>query len=163
MESPAETRFAVNVEAAIHREANGESQWLMVRRSDQEEHAGGDLAMPGGTVESENLGSDPLEITARREVSEEVAVTIGELTYVRSDGFTTASGTPVLNVVMLAAYHSGEPRAVDPSEVASVEWMTLAEIADHPYAQAWTIESMRRAEQVRRTQLGSSAIHHSQA
>ena len=59
--------FVVNVEGAIRRN----EKWLLIRRSEKEEHAGGGLSLVGGKCEIEGDSSDILERTLKREVFEE--------------------------------------------------------------------------------------------
>ena len=48
--------FIVNVEGAIHRDG----KWLLILRSEKEEHAGGTLSLVGGKCEIEGGSSDSL-------------------------------------------------------------------------------------------------------
>jgi 8-oxo-dGTP pyrophosphatase MutT (NUDIX family) len=116
--------FIVNVEAAIYKN----EKWLIVRRSDKEDHAPGALALVGGKVDQEGNSSDILERTLIREVEEEVGITVSNLTYVNSSSFVADSGIPVVDIVFLCSYKFGEPFVKDPDEVASVNWMSTQEI-----------------------------------
>lgn len=139
--------LVVNVEAAICR---GDS-WLIIERSTAETHAGGLLAMPGGTVEESDGG---LEECVRREVIEEVGVDLqSRLEYVESKMFFSARGRWVMNIVFLAEYASGEPVAGDPAEVASVAWRPLDEVFAHTNTPVWLKNSLAAAQR-RRTELG---------
>ena len=60
--------FIVNIEGAIYKDG----KWLIVRRSDKEDHAPGTLALVGGKVDQEGNTTDILERTLIREVEEEV-------------------------------------------------------------------------------------------
>ncbi|CAN7313515.1 hypothetical protein [Paenibacillus sp. LjRoot56] len=42
--------FIVNVEGAVFKE----EKWLIIKRSEKEEHAGGSLSLVGGKVDIEN-------------------------------------------------------------------------------------------------------------
>lgn len=53
--------FVVNVEGAIRRN----EKWLLIRRSEKEEHAGGGLSLVGGKCEIEGNSSDILERTLK--------------------------------------------------------------------------------------------------
>ena len=46
--------FIVNVEGAIYKN----DQWLLIRRSEKEEHAGGLLSLVGGKVEKDLITSN---------------------------------------------------------------------------------------------------------
>lgn len=138
--------FIVNVEAAVVRDG----RYLMVIRSEREAHAAGTLSFPGGKVEDDGPLDDVLETTARREVIEETGIHLAdEMVYVESKSFSASA--PVVDVVLLCRYETGEIRPGDPDEVAGVEWLTAEEILAHPKTPPWTAQSIRRAEQVRHT------------
>lgn len=118
--------FIVNVEGAIYKEG----RWLIVKRSEKEDHAPGALALVGGKVDQEGNSTDILERTLIREVEEEVGVIVSNLTYVNSSSFIADSGVPVVDIVFLCSYEFGEPYAKDPDEVALVAWMSTQEILD---------------------------------
>lgn len=139
-------QFVVNVEAAIHRD----DQWLMIVRGAEEAHAAGTLSMVGGTVEYRDPSDDVLEHAMRREVREEVGITVSDqVHYVESKLFQSDTGRWVIDVVFLTEYEAGEPRALLPGEVAAVQWMTFDEIIAHPRTPPWIAQSMRLAEKMR--------------
>ena len=141
-----EQRYIVNVEGAIVRDG----RFLMAVRSEREAHAPGTLALVGGKVEVVGNASDVLEETLRREIVEEVGVTIApELAYIHSTAFVTDYGTPVVDVAFLCRHAAGEPVAVDPNEVAAVVWLTAAEIAADPQVPPWTQRMIALAEAAR--------------
>jgi 8-oxo-dGTP diphosphatase len=138
--------YVVNVEAVV---TDGE-RYLMAVRSEQEEHAPGGLTFPGGKVESAGASNHILEETARREVREETGVEVDpQLTYLWSSAFTAANGWPVVDVVFLCRYQSGEPAALQPEEISDVRWMTAEEIFTQPALAPWTRYSIERAEEDR--------------
>lgn len=138
--------FVVNVEAAIYRG----DRWLMIERAVEESHAAGTLSMVGGTAESSDPVDNILEAALRRELREEVDVFVGDnLRYVESKLFTSDTGCMVIDVVFLAEYSSGDPRAVNTAEVAGIYWLTLDEILTHPKTPPWIAQSMRIAETMR--------------
>lgn len=142
--------YIVNVEAAVVRDG----RYLMIVRSEQESHAPGTLSVPGGKVEGAGIVNNILEETARREVREEVGIEIeDELIYVESKSFVTDDGDPVVDIVFLCRYRSGEATAIDAAEVAGLSWMTAAEVAAHPKTPPWIRQSIDLAEQ-RRLALG---------
>jgi 8-oxo-dGTP diphosphatase len=116
--------FIVNVEAAIHRDG----QWLLIRRSEKEEHAAGQLSLVGGKCDPEGVSNDILERTLIREVEEEVGTVIGGLTYVNSSSFVTDTGINVVDIVFLCQIESGKPYPKSPDEVDEVLWMSTSEI-----------------------------------
>lgn len=145
--SAVENRFLVNVEVVIVRE----NRFLMIERGHGEEFGAGWLCMPGGTVDWDIPVEDALEVTARREVIEEVGLSLdAAMAYVESHTFD--AGGPALDVVLLArpADSAADPYVASPDEVASVDWMTLAEIIADERVQPWTKESLRRAEKLRK-------------
>ncbi|WP_458122592.1 hypothetical protein [Paenibacillus sp. Z6-24] len=50
--------------------------WLIIRRSQQEEHAGGTLVLVGGMLEETEPGTDLLEAALQREIGEKVGIGI---------------------------------------------------------------------------------------
>ncbi|UCZ52143.1 NUDIX domain-containing protein [Bacillus shivajii] len=134
--------FIVNVEAAIY--DNG--KWLIIERSKKEEHAGGLLSLVGGKVDDEGNSFDILERTVKREIMEEVGVTVKEdLQYVHSTSFVTDSGDKVVDIVFLATYESGEAYAKSPDEVGEVFWFTTEEVANHTNSPVYLKESIKKA------------------
>lgn len=135
--------FVLNVEGAVFREG----KWLIIERSTQEEHAGGLLSLVGGTAENEGFSKDLLERTLKRELFEEVGITIkDEVKYVRNTSFVLPDGREVLDLVFYCEIAAGEPFAKSPDEVAAVYWMTTEEILAHPKAPIWLKESVKEAE-----------------
>ncbi|MDO6658727.1 NUDIX domain-containing protein [Anaerobacillus sp. 1_MG-2023] len=116
--------FVVNVEGAIER--NG--KWLLILRSEKEEHAGGTLSLVGGKCELEGFSSDILERTLKREIYEEVGCEVAGLKYVNSSSFVTDSGINVIDIVFLCHHKSIEPYPKSSNEVDDVIWMTTSEI-----------------------------------
>ena len=140
--------YIVNVEGAVVRSEDG--RYLMVVRGEQESHAPGALAFPGGKVENAGAMGDVLEETLRREIEEEVRVHVHpDMVYLESNSFITDDGDPVVDVVFLCRYQSGEPIAGDPDEVAAVRWMTADEILDRPKTPPWVRRSIELAERKR--------------
>lgn len=111
--------YVVNVDVAVARD----DEYLFIVRGDAEDHAAGELAFPGGTLEADPGAENALERAARREVREEVGLDVGAVEYVTSATFD-ASGVDCLNVVCRAEYRGGEARRAAPDEVADVRWLT---------------------------------------
>ncbi|WJK64683.1 MULTISPECIES: NUDIX domain-containing protein [Halobacterium] len=116
----------MNVDAAVVRG----DDYLVVKRSSEEEHAAGTLSFPGRKVDSDALG-DAIRETARREDHDEVGVETGVVEYVTGSPFTANESTECLNVVVHCEYESGEPEVREPEEVADVFWLGYDELADH--------------------------------
>ncbi|MBD8038479.1 NUDIX domain-containing protein [Solibacillus sp. A46] len=136
--------FVVNVEGAIHRN----DKWLLIHRSDKEEHAGGGLSLVGGKCEIEGNSSDILERTLKREVFEEVGCEITSIKYVNSSSFVTDSGINVIDIVFLCQHKSEEPYAKSTDEVDGVVWMTTSEIITHTELPIFLKENIKLAEKV---------------
>ncbi|KIL51891.1 NUDIX hydrolase [Jeotgalibacillus soli] len=140
--------FIVNVEAAVLKDG----KWLIVKRSAKEEHAGGMLALVGGKVDIEGFSSDILERTIVREVAEEVGIQIKKYTqYIHSTTFVTELGENVVDIVFLCQHEAGEAFAKSPDEVDEVMWLTTEEILNEETAPDYLKESIKRADQLRRT------------
>ena len=80
--------FVVNTQGLVVRDG----RYLMIVRSEDEDHAPGVLSPPGGKAE---LGDDALgvlEETLRREILEEIGVTVGQMAYLRSSRFWLGGG-----------------------------------------------------------------------
>ncbi len=137
--------FVVNTQGLIVRDG----RYLMIVRGENEAQAPGLLAPPGGKVEYDADGDDVVEDTLRRELLEEVDVTVGEMAYVRSNRFTLETGEPVVDIAFLCRFESGNAHAADPDEVAAIEWLTADEIAVHPKAPDWTRATVDAAEKLR--------------
>lgn len=137
--------FVLNVEGAVYREG----KWLIIERSSKEEHAGGLLALVGGTVENEGFSKDLLERTLTRELFEEVGITIkNNAKYVRNSSFVLPDGREVLDFVFYCEIDAGEPFPKSKDEVEAVYWMSAAEIFAHPNAPIWLKESIVEAEKI---------------
>lgn len=137
-------RYVVMVEVVLVRDG----RFLIALRSEQEEHAGGTLCLPGGGLDWRGPEQDVLEATAARELLEEVGMTaIPPFVFVESHSFSVMA--PVVDIVFLARAGAGEPSAAQPEEVSAVCWMTAAEVAVHPLAPPWTRGTICRAEELR--------------
>lgn len=135
--------FIVNVEGAIFYKEN----WLLIKRSTKEEHAGGTLSLVGGKVDFEGISLDILERTVRREIFEEVGIEITEyIHFLYSSSFVLDDGRHVINIVFLCEYATGTAHCKSPDEVDEVCWMTYDEIMNDPNTPPWTKESITRAE-----------------
>ncbi|MEE8390263.1 MAG: NUDIX hydrolase [Anaerolineae bacterium] len=140
--------YIVNVEGVVVRSEDG--RYLMVVRGEQENHAPGALAFPGGKVENAGVMGNVLKETLRREIEEEVRVQVhDDMVYLESNSFIADDGDAVVDVVFLCHYKSGEPTIGDPDEVAGVRWMTAEKILDRPETPPWTRRSIELAEKKR--------------
>ncbi|ANF96691.1 NUDIX hydrolase [Paenibacillus bovis] len=145
----------INVEGAIYRA----DQWLLIRRSVQEEHAGGTLALVGGKLDAHEQGTDQLEEALYREVDEEVGIRIApNPQYLYNSVFRTDAGQTVLNIVFLCEYAEGQAHSKSAAEVDDVYWMTSEQLLGDPSAPPWTKESIRRAEAARQQLLLNQSL-----
>lgn len=137
--------FLVNVEGAIYKD----NKWLLVKRSEKEEHAAGGYALVGGTAELEGDSSDILERTLHREVKEEVGIEIINLQYVNSSSFISDTGFPVIDIVFVCDLLSGEPYAKCIDEVDEVTWMTTEQILNNTSFPEFLKRNIKQAEVIK--------------
>jgi len=136
-------RHVINVQGAIFRE---DGRFLIIKRSEREDFMPGILALPGGTIEPEDEAADDVLKTAiKREIYEETHVEADVVDLVLTR-FFMADDDPVINVVFLCKYITGEPRARDPEEVEDVFWMTVEDAINDPHCRSWTREYLTSAQ-----------------
>jgi 8-oxo-dGTP diphosphatase len=142
-----EYAHVVNVDGVVARErdggpdggpADGSTEYLLVERGAAEDHAAGLLGLPGGKLDPEPGIDHAVETTVRREIEEEVGLTVGSVEYVCSSTFEADTGHPCLNVVTRCEYDGGEARPCDPEEVAAVHWVTRADLRAREDVPAFT-------------------------
>ncbi|MGD6801845.1 NUDIX domain-containing protein [Rossellomorea vietnamensis] len=136
--------FIVNVEGAIHRDG----KWLLILRSEKEEHAGGQLSLVGGKCDIEGVSSDILERTLQREIFEEVGCEVTGIRYVNSASFVTDSGVHVIDIVFLCQHHSREPYAKSVDEVDEVVWLTTSQILELPEIPSYLKKNISMADKM---------------
>lgn len=138
--------YIVNVEAAIYKD----DKWLIIKRSEKEEHSPGILAMVGGKIESKSAVYGILEENLRREIMEEVGVEVSEkLHYLESNSFISDKGQIVINIIFLCEYQLGEPRCMSPDEVSGVYWMSCKDIFENSNTPIWLRESIKKSEDLK--------------
>ncbi len=149
MQPESDQRYIVNVEAAIY---SGD-KWLVVKRSEKEEHAPGTLALVGGKVEvacdRDDVRHHVLEETLKREVMEEVGIQVDIVDYLESKAFIAGHGRTIVDIVFLCKHKSGEARCVDKDEVAAVYWVTARDIDGNHNAPGYLKKTIARAGQKR--------------
>ncbi len=126
----------LSVECIIEREG----KYLLILRP-QGKHAGGLLGFPGGAVEFDDAAFhyDVLRIAAKREVFEEVGLTLsGPLSYVTSSFFVDTYGSQVLHTVFHCKLVPPFPE-IKPSrtEVPAYFWMDAEEVQKATNAPEW--------------------------
>lgn len=129
-----------------------QGRYLMIVRAATKEVAPGALTPPGGKLEVPSFAAGPvhdmLEDNVRREVREEVGVEVEAITYVESHAFEgrfNGAPVPVLDVVFLTRYVSGDPFPQE-EEVDGLEWLTPEEIRRDPRTRDFTLDSLALAE-----------------
>lgn len=138
--------YVVNVEAAIYKE----DKWLIIKRSEKEEHGPGLMSLVGGKVETDVVQDGILEVTLKREIREEVGIEVSDsIHYLESKTFPLADGQLVVDIVFVCKYKSGEARVVDSNEVGEIYWMTCEELLQDERALSWLKESLKKAEDLR--------------
>ena len=132
----------VNVEVAVVRQG----RYLTIERGKGEDYGAGWIGFPGGKLDPVAPLASAIEQTARREVLEEVGLTLsGTIHYVESHTFLIDDGV-VLEIVVLAQSEGGEPFAAAPDEVAAIAWRTAPEMLEHTQVQPFMHEIIRLVE-----------------
>jgi 8-oxo-dGTP diphosphatase len=136
--------YAVTVCVLIHR---GNSLLLVVRAPGVG-YAPNMIGMIGGHVDVTDPERDVLEMTARREVAEEVGLDLSgvPLTYLESEFFITNGGERQITVTYSATAPAGhEPYVNAPDELTKVGWWTLDDLETDPRCPPWLPALIRRA------------------
>ncbi|OEH54427.1 DNA mismatch repair protein MutT [Oceanobacillus sp. E9] len=136
--------FIINVEAAIY----NRGKWLIIKRSEQEAHAGGLLFLVGGKVEHSEIEIDIIENALKREVMEEVGIVINNPVYIYSNYFTFDADKHVVNIVFACLYQeeNGRPIINSKEEIDKIKWMSSEEINQNSNAPIYLKESIQRCE-----------------
>ena len=139
--------YIINVEGAIY----NKDKWLVIKRSEKEEHAPGEIAFVGGKVEGFRFTENILEENLKREIMEEVGVEIEEnLHYVNSSSFVTDKGECVVDIVFLCKFKSGNPYCREKDEVEQVYWISKEEIFKNSNLTPWFRRNIDMADDLRR-------------
>ncbi|MBM7624463.1 NUDIX hydrolase [Sporohalobacter salinus] len=140
----------VSVEAAIFRG----DKWLIIKRSDKEEHAPGILTLLSGKVKELNPNSHSteniLERNLRREIYEEVGIEIyDDVKYIGSKSFVINSNDTVVDTIFLCRYKRGVARCKSKEEVSAVYWMTLPEIIENEQIPDYVKKNLCKANKIK--------------
>jgi 8-oxo-dGTP diphosphatase len=136
--------YAVTVCVLIQRD----DTWLLVVRAPKVAYAPNMIGMIGGHVDVAGPQADVLEVTARREVAEEVGLDLSELRlrYLESEFFLTDTGERQITVTFTAqAPAETEPYVNAPEELVEVGWWTLGDLEADPRCPSWLPALIRRA------------------
>ncbi|KKQ83860.1 MAG: NUDIX hydrolase [Candidatus Woesebacteria bacterium GW2011_GWB1_38_8] len=117
-----------------------EGKYLITRRSPNKKRFPGKWTVPGGKLETEdyvNLPKDTenywynvLEQVLKREVKEEVGLSIKNIEYVTSLATIHDDGAPSLVISCLAEYEEGEI-VLQENETDKYEWVTVEEAKNY--------------------------------
>lgn len=131
----------MNTEAVIR---DGD-KYLLIRRGMNEEHSAGTLSLPGGKLDRESTSPEALEKALRREIAEEVGVTLGQMVYLESKTFRMDTGEWCLSICFLAKEFTGLATAKSKAEVDKVLWLAPSELAQQANCPPWTKQSIQTA------------------
>ena len=144
-------RYIVNVEAVIYQD----DKYLIIKRSDKEEHAPGILSNAGGKVEINNPQKEVLEKTLIREIKEEVDIEIKRpFHYLESKSFYLDQEELIIDIIFLCEYKSGQAKCKDKKEVDQVYWLSYKGIMANKEIEDWLKDTMTKAENFRNNNLG---------
>jgi len=126
----------VTITAIIYQD----DQYLIAKRSEDEDRFPGKWTVPGGKLETDDYTSlqkdtdiywyNVLEKVLEREVDEEVGVDIEKTEYVTSLSTVYDDGAPSLIVSCMAEYAGGNIE-LDEDEMSEFAWVTVDEAADY--------------------------------
>jgi 8-oxo-dGTP diphosphatase len=136
--------YAVTVCVLIRRD----DRWLLVLRAPGVAYAPNMIGMIGGHVEVTNPVPSVLEVTARREVAEEVGLDLSEVSlhYLESEFFITDGGERQITVTFTAeAPPEVEPYVNAPDELVEFSWWSLDDLETDPRCPPWLPDLIRRA------------------
>ena len=104
-------------------------------------HADGLLSFPGGKIDpdDESYPSDILRAAVKREIFEEVGLTLNDpIEYVFSTFFTGKNDTPIINSTFYCRLNNTLPTVtISPKEIARYAWLTPEEIMSAPNVSEW--------------------------
>jgi 8-oxo-dGTP pyrophosphatase MutT (NUDIX family) len=123
-------------------------KWLLSVRSPDVAYAPGRLGLVGGHVEVDSSTTNVLEVTARREVAEEVGLDLATvpLIYLESEFFVTEQGERQVTVTFVARAPADAVASVAaPAELSEVGWWTREEVAADSRCPPWLPELLDRA------------------
>jgi 8-oxo-dGTP pyrophosphatase MutT (NUDIX family) len=118
-------RLAVVLAPLVPRD---ETNLLFIRRADRGDPWSGQIAFPGGHVESTD--ADPLS-TGYRELAEEVDIQREAVTYLGDLGHFPTQTTRVLVRAFVGLWDGRQPAHADPAEVAGVCEVPLSHLLAH--------------------------------
>ena len=112
-------------------------------------HAGGLLSFPGGKVApaDESYPDDILQAAVRREIFEEVGLTLSDpIDYLFSTFFVGKNNTPIINSTFYCNLSMQQNVVTSPREIANHWWMRPDEILSAPNASEWLKNYIQRLQ-----------------
>ena len=117
-----------------------DGKFLIAKRSENEKHFPGRWTVPGGKLESSDYNFRSHDTAAgqwynvcedllRREVMEEVGISIKNLKYLTSLVFVRVDGIPTLTISLAADHNSGEVKLCE--DLTEYAWVTLEEAKNY--------------------------------
>ncbi len=116
-----------------------DNKFLITRRSENEKAFPGQWTVPGGKIEVDDYESRPkdtghhwynvFEAALRREIEEEVGLSVSNIRYLTSMAFFRSDGIPTIIVSLYADHASGEV-SLCPA-LTEYRWVTLKEAKDY--------------------------------
>lgn len=137
--------FIINVEAAIF----FSGKYLLIRRGANEEHSPGTLSLPGGKVDQLAVSPEALEQAVRREIHEEVGLTLGSLHYLESKSFVMDTSEWCVSVCFFCQDTNGDASIKSSDEVQEIVWCKTEELVAGDSCPPWTKQSIHAAENLR--------------
>ena len=115
-------------------------QYLIVQRSFKQKVFPGQWTVPGGGLEVEDYINTPkttkdtwylaIENSLRREIKEEVGLTVGKINYLLDMVFIRPDGIPVVVLSFWAKYKSGQVK-LDTRESVNYRWVSSKELKNY--------------------------------
>lgn len=125
------------VTAIVYRQVKSEFHYLITQRSTDKKIWPGRWTVPGGGIEIDdyvatapttksNIWYFALDKSLRREVKEEVGLTIGSISYLLDLAFIRPDNTPVITLSFYAPYKSGKVKL--DSESINYAWIGIRKV-----------------------------------
>lgn len=109
-----------------------EERYLIAQRSYDEIQAPGKWALPGGKVEVNDVDFDVIEKTLLKEIEEEVGIIIhSNPIYVKSSSFVRVDKSPVVNILFLCKWRSGEAKPLE--DTIDIAWIKLSDAKNYDF------------------------------
>lgn len=133
--------FSVVVNGVVI-DKNGKA--IIAKRAAKDDHEPGKWTTPGGTMEADGEVYDAVGSTLRREILEEIGITIyDEVILIANNTFIKSNGSKVLALVFLCRHKSGKPRPLDETDdVARVDLESVNKYDFPPNVKEYVIKGL---------------------